>query len=420
MQHEALTIGKKILGDAHPDVSIFRRELFDVMALRGRLPEAEAMIREEIVARKSLRIDKDRAVDELFKELVVLLKKHGKLPEAEAASREELAVEISLCGKEHVLVANSLQLLGSLLQEQGKLSEAEAALRDALAIREKQAPADWQTFLGATILGDNLIKQKRYSEGEAVFLAGLEGLKKRQTGPEGEKRVLAARGKWLLTHGRFEEADRDYARLVQLQPTVHWHWYYRGCLLAYLGREQEYREHCRAMLRQFADAADFGTIERTTKTSLLLTGGAGLDVGELARRAERARQLAPASPWTAPWTALLMGLADCRAERYEQAAAWLEKCRKLEPDLAARTVAADAYLAIARHRLGKEQEARTALERATRRADKDLPPADSGQLDTDASAGIDNWLIAQTALREAEATVLGRRRPATLPQRIAQ
>ena len=150
------------------------------------------------------------------------------------------------------------------------------------------------------------------------------------------------------------------------------------------------------------------TIERTTKPALLLTGGAGLDVGELARRAERARQFALHSPWTA----LLMGLAECRAGRYEQAAGWLEKCRTSQPDArAARTIAADAYLAIARHRLGQEQEARTALERAVRRAGKDLPPADSGYLDTNAIVGMDNWLLAQTALREAEQLVLGRQPP---------
>jgi hypothetical protein len=109
---------------------------------------------------------------------------------------------------------------------------------------------------------------------------------------------------------------------------------------------------------------------------------------------------------------LLKGLAESRAGRYEQAAGWLEKCRTSQPDVpAARTIAADAYLAIARHGLGQEQEARTALERAGRRAGKDLPPADSGHLDTEASAGIENWLVAQTALREAEQLVLGRQPP---------
>jgi tetratricopeptide (TPR) repeat protein len=223
----------------------------------------------------------------------------------------------------------------------------------------------------------------------------------------GSPNALAARGKWLLTRGRFDEAERDYARLVQLHPADHWHWYYRGCLLAYLGREKDHREHCRAMLGQFADAADFATIERTTKPALLMTGGAGSDVEELARRAERARQLAPDSPVTA----LLIGLAECRVDRYEQAAGWLEKCRTLQQDLAARTIAADAYLAIARHRLGQEQEARAALERAARRAGKDLPPAGSGYLDTNTSAGMENWLVAQTALREAEQLVLGRQPP---------
>jgi hypothetical protein len=39
-----------------------------------------------------------------------------------------------------------------------------------------------------------------------------------------------------------------------------------------------------------------------------------------------------------------------------------------------------------------------------------LPPADSGQLETSAT-GVENWFIAQTALREAEQLVLGRQPP---------
>ena len=77
--------------------------------------------------------------------------------------------------------------------------------------------------------------------------------------------------------------------------------------------------------------------------------------------AERAFELAPESPSST----LLRGLAECRAGRFELAAGWLVKCCAAPSvDSSARAVAARAYLAIARHRLGRQKEARAALERA--------------------------------------------------------
>jgi tetratricopeptide (TPR) repeat protein len=217
----------------------------------------------------------------------------------------------------------------------------------------------------------------------------------------GDPHALAPRAAWLLAHGRFAEADLDLKQLLQLQPDDHWHWYYRACLLAYLGNEREYREHCRAMLDRFPDPTDGPTLDKFTKSALLLPDGAADDVQELALRAERAMvDLGPN-----PWSTLLLGLAEIRAGRYAKAIESLEKCGAAPADgCPARVVAANAYAAIALFHEGRPQESQVYLDRATHQAKHDLPQLDSGKLN---SGGVENWLIAQIALREATMTVSG-------------
>jgi predicted Zn-dependent protease len=209
---------------------------------------------------------------------------------------------------------------------------------------------------------------------------------------------LAGRARLHVRSGRFEQAKPDLDRLVQLHPTEHRHWFLRACLLAYLGDDTGYRRHCEAMLLQFADAGDAFVLDRTTKAALLLPAGAGGDAQMLARRAEKVHALDPDQHWFVA----LRGVADYRAGRSESAIQWLTNARA--EDITARTIAVDAYLAMAHHRLGQPAEARAALDRCTQRIEKDLPVA--GQVDLEENANwAEDWLIAHVARREAEQTV---------------
>ena len=231
----------------------------------------------------------------------------------------------------------------------------------------------------------------------------------------GSPAALAARATWLMSHGRFDDAERDYRRLVELQPVDPWHWFKRGCLLAYLGRERDYREHCRAMLAQFAGAREAPALHASARAALLmplpLPGGAGaegsaaLRAEDLVQRAERARELEPDKVWSM----LVMGMAELRTGRCGRAVEWLEKVRSIEGGgWAAGAVAADAYLALAQLGLGDQSAARAALERAARRAEGSMRLSDLARR---VGNDIHDWPLAQTALWEAEAAVLGRSRP---------
>ena len=198
----------------------------------------------------------------------------------------------------------------------------------------------------------------------------------------GSPKALAARAKWLMAHARFDQAERDYEQILQLDAVDHWYWFYRACLLAYLGREPEYRDHCRAMLERFADSQDPPVLHRTTRAALLLPPPPDRssdqlkdDVEALARRAELANQLEPGKTWHV----LVKGMAEHRAGRPKTAAEWLLKYQQIgRGRQAAGSVVADAFLALGHHQLGEMQEARTAVERAARRAAADMPTAESG------------------------------------------
>jgi tetratricopeptide (TPR) repeat protein len=211
--------------------------------------------------------------------------------------------------------------------------------------------------------------------------------------------------------GAWDEAAADYGKLIQLTPMDHWVWYFKACVLAYLGRQQEYSEHCRAMLVQFAETQDFGILERTTKTALLLPDNLGGDMEQLMRRVERVSE----RDWGSPWVSLLQGIAECRGGRYKEAAALLERCRAVQPDDYFAKVAfvpTDAFLAIARYQLGEMDQARAALDRASAQAHIAFPPVGVGDW---SKVNIDHWLMAQIALREAEDLILGQQAPPPKP-----
>ncbi len=302
--------------------------------------------------------------------------------------------------------------LGSTLDALGRPVESVELLEKAVEIRPDYLVAyqkliEVQTALGRTTEADESISQLAQVR-QRLWDEELEPLNEAIQQHPGSPIALEARANWLLRHGRLSEAEAEYSRLVSLFPQDYTLWAYRGYMLAYLGQMEQYQEHCRAMLTQFADTSDPEALDWTIKLCLILPDGAGGDVNALLRHAERTLELAPESPWST----LLMGLAECRVGRYETAIEWLEKCIAAPPEYSpAREVAARAFLSLARYQLGQESEAQAVLGEATRLAGRTLAAVDSGDLSRGRVA-IENWFVAQIALREAESVVLGRSLPA--------
>jgi eukaryotic-like serine/threonine-protein kinase len=197
---EAVTIGSQMLGAAHNDVVFsFRMALAKVLERQGRWVDAVATIREQLAIIENTLGHRNRAAEILLVQLGSMLHAHGQLGEAEAVWREELTLEIALSGKDEAPVADSLISLAALLHDRGKFSEAEARFREGLAIRETKTPDDFRTFRARSMLGWNLLRQKKYSEAEPLLLSGYEGMKRRRAdvGAEGDADVTKA-VRWVI------------------------------------------------------------------------------------------------------------------------------------------------------------------------------------------------------------------------------
>ena len=188
----------------------------------------------------------------------------------------------------------------------------------------------------------------------------------------------------------FETARTRFARAIALDPLDLWPWYYQGCLLAYLGDESAYEQHCKAMLAQFGSSNDPLVIDRVGKTCLLLAKLGG-DPQQLATWVRSS----PPSAGYEGWLAICKGMAEYRREDFKAALNWLDH-RSLKLNLIGETTL-DFYLAMTLQKSGNSQGAKETMQRAEEAFTKVLPLSDA------TSTNLEDWLICQVAHREAEA-----------------
>ena len=75
----------------------------------------------------------------------------------------ELALRRPAFGREHSDTLASIEDLARALVAAGKVPEAETLWRQLVSIREMKIPDDWLTFYSRAMLGDTLIREKRFS-----------------------------------------------------------------------------------------------------------------------------------------------------------------------------------------------------------------------------------------------------------------
>jgi hypothetical protein len=191
----------------------------------------------------------------------------------------------------------------------------------------------------------------------------------------------------------FQEAAVEYERAMRVAVSDHWAWYVRAALLAYLEHDYAYEAHCREMLARFGGATGRPAV-RIAK-ACLLRPVSGFDLAALQKTAidARARDLHPKD---VAWDEMAIGMAEHRLNHPRAAVDHLTLCVKALQSTPG-GAAADFYRAINLQRLGKTDEATQVFDGATRTMGE-LPSPGQGDL---GESGIENWLIAQVAQREA-------------------
>src|SRR5262249_47197459 len=105
---------------------------------------------------------------------------------------------------------------------------AESVLRKTLTILEKREPDAWETFYAKSLLGEALLRQRKYAGAEPLLLAGYEGLKRRQRViPEtGARRLAEAADRLVQLYDSWNKKDkmiewqkrRDQAKVPSAPP----------------------------------------------------------------------------------------------------------------------------------------------------------------------------------------------------------
>jgi tetratricopeptide (TPR) repeat protein len=449
---DALEMRRRIHGPDHKEVADTLDTLSAVCRVKRDYFTAERRVDEALAMRRRLPPSDASAKTGLASSLTnraILMWRKGELTQTIKDSREAMEIYRTTLAEDHLLRGALHMRLGSALASAGKRADAIEEFRQSVEVRRKHRVESFddivEPFRRMAVL---MVEEGQYVDAEAALLdreSRLRSLpecptnlrselyghfvclyqawdkpdKVAQWSPklrdslqreiadattaiEGDPKKASSyfeRAKLRVRAGQFEQASEDYARAMVLDDKDHWVWYHHGCLLAYLNDEAKYREHCARMVSRFGSSAQEHVLDCTVKTCSLLPGAGG-DPAALDKIASGVWSTGSKDERNATWFRLMKGMSTYRAGRYDAAVNWLTD--SLTPDLPHRTATAEAYLAMAHHRLGKDDEAKRLLARAEDRVRRLIPKPGVGDL---AEGGIENWLVCQTALSEARAVV---------------
>ena len=362
---EAMNHYRGALPDDHLLLGVLHARLGAAYAAAGHRADAVRQFRQSVDVRRRHRSESHGDVVEPFRRMAVLMVEEGQYAEAEKLLLDRDARLRALTDCPPDLLSELYGHFVCLYQAWGRPGEV----------------APW-----ARRLRDSLERE-------------IAGVGRAIEANPGKARSYFDRAKLRVRAGQFREASADYARGLAIDPGDHWPWFYHGCLLAYLGEESAYREHCAQMLQRFGSSAVGHVLDCTVKTCSLVPGAGG-DPAALDTIASGVWSAGSKDERNTTWFRLLKGMTEYRAGKFDSAANWLAAART--PDLPHRTATAELYLSMAQRRLGKIEEANKTLARAEERVARLTPKPGVGDL---AEGGIENWLICQTALREARAVV---------------
>jgi hypothetical protein len=205
--------------------------------------------------------------------------------------------------------------------------------------------------------------------------------------------------------GEWAGAIRNFNRSVAADPTNHSAYHYLAPLLVQTGDPGAYRKLCERALSQFGETADPVVAERIAKDCLMLPPPAD-SLPRLAKMADMALAAGPANPsW--PSYMFVKGLAEYRQGHFAGALEWLRKVA-VQEGVPARTVQADATLAMAEYQLGQTNAARAALAKGIKIAETMLVQPDR----IDWNVDWNEVIIARFLLREAQGLIPGTPTPA--------
>jgi tetratricopeptide (TPR) repeat protein len=166
---------KATLGPTHEVTAGAMHQLAMICLNAGRFGEAIRW------CEKTLEVTQDRDVWPV-KTYAKALQRAGRLEEADCQLRRALEIARKFSGRRsrgwQVTLVQSI--LGQNLLLQRRYTEAELAARESLGYLEKETPDLWYRFHAMSMVGGALMGQRRYTEAEPLLVQGYEGMKQRE------------------------------------------------------------------------------------------------------------------------------------------------------------------------------------------------------------------------------------------------
>jgi serine/threonine-protein kinase len=230
--------------------------------------------------------------------------------------------------------------LGNYLKDMGEMTEAIECFRTALKIDPKYAWA----HLG---LANALSESGQVDEAIEHYQQFLA------TGPTIPHIVNILRSD-RVRRGRGEEVRLEWKKALDLDPPQHDAWFGYAELCLFLGDVEEYRRARQSLIRRFGDTSDPFVAEKTAR-AILLMPPSDAELQTAVALVDRALAAKSATPeWVYPYFLFAQGLAEYRQGQFENAIATMKTKAG-----AVMGPCPGLVVAMARYRLGDEQEART-------------------------------------------------------------
>jgi tetratricopeptide (TPR) repeat protein len=204
----ALEIYATALPKLHPDRTSAQSALGEALRLQGRLDEASVLLKEALVANRTIYGENGRPVADNLDALAKVRLSQHDLSEAEKFAQEALDTQIRAEGLDHWRTAFYRISLGAIQSGRKEYPAAEAQLRSAIATLQKSFPADHpyvasaEHYLGEVLLGTNRLK-----DAEAVFMAAMNRSKRANEPGWRAARSASGLGEALYRQGRAREAE---------------------------------------------------------------------------------------------------------------------------------------------------------------------------------------------------------------------
>jgi tetratricopeptide (TPR) repeat protein len=274
---------------------------------------------------------------------------------------------------------------GMALGRKGELDAAMRHFEEAIRLDPKES-AGAHLNLGAVLFETGRVEEAIDQFQQAVQLN--PGLTEAY---EALRRTFASRREW-------KKAADCYARDLKRSPTNDGHaWFEYTAVLLLSGDRPGYEKACAHMIGQCGKASNLRPFH--VARACTLAPDAVAEPSLPSRLAEKELQAAG----KVFWSLTEQGALSCRAGRFPQAVALFEESLRAD-SVPGRSVLNWLWLALAQHRLGKSEEARRSLDKATAWLDR-YPNGMPSRAPQEVGLDLHNWLEAHVLRREAESLI---------------